>query len=391
VLRVQRDQILAFRLASHHLTARLPAGSLAAAAAACGIQDTPLNTAPLAFGARVEALGPTEVGHALTADKSLLGVWSVRGAPYVVPTGDAGVFTTGALPADQASFDVFLGGWAASIQAAGLSMAELLDAMAAAAVQALDRQVLPIDELRSQIARRVPALARLSRPSGAHADLPEPLVRALGLLGLVGIAAEPGSDPRLARTDANIARIDHWLGRPLSGGERPQARAELARRFLHCYGPSTPRAFAEWTTRSLEDARDAFGLLDDELVRVDAAGTRAWVLAGDADALVDPPQADGVRLLPPQDPYLQQRDRGTLLPDKTLHPRVWRPVRPPGVVLAAGQLVATWRSRRAGKRLAVTVEPLVGLPAPTRAAIQAEADRIALLRDCQAAQLTIGT
>ena len=389
MLRVERDQILAFRLGSHHLTARLPAGSLAAAAAACGIQDTPLNTAPLAFRARLEGLGPEDVGRALTADKSLLGVWSVRGAPYVVPSGEAAVFTTGALPVDERSFGVFLGGWAASVQAAGLSVLGLLDAMAQAATQALDRQALPIEDLRGQLAQRVPALARLSRPSGAHADLPEPLVRALGLLGLVCIAAQPGSDPRVARTDANVTRTDRWLGRPPPGGDRRQARAELARRFFHCYGPSTPRAFAEWTTRSFADAEDTFALLEGELVGVEAAGTQAWVLAGDAGVLADPSQADGVRLLPPQDPYLQQRDRTTLLPDKALHPQVWRPVRPPGVVLAAGQPVATWRSRRAGRHLAVTVEPLGRLPAPTRAAIQAEADRIALLRGCQAAQLTV--
>ncbi|MGH2663434.1 MAG: DNA glycosylase AlkZ-like family protein [Actinomycetota bacterium] len=27
----------------------------------------------------------------------------------------------------------------------------------------------------------------------------------------------------------------------------PEARAEVARRFLHCYGPATPQRFAEWT------------------------------------------------------------------------------------------------------------------------------------------------
>jgi hypothetical protein len=391
MLRVERDQILGFRLASHHLSVRLPAGSLVAAAAACGIQDTPLNTAPLAFWARVDALGPADLGHALAADKSLLALWSVRGAPHVIPLDDAGVFTTGALPVDQPSFEVFLGGWAGSLQAAGLSATDLLDAMATAAMAALDRQPLAIDELRNQLAQRVPALARLTRPSGAHADLPEPLVRALGLLGLVCIAAEPGTDPRLARTDATITRVDRWVGKPPADGDPSGARAELARRFLHCYGPSTPRAFAEWTTRSLADARDAFGLLDQELVEVDAAGTRAWVLAGDTDALVDPPEADGIRLLPPQDPYLQQRDRATLLPDKTQHSRVWRPVRPPGAVLAAGRLVATWRSRQTGRRLALTVEPLARLPAATRAAIQAEADQIAPLRNCQAAQVTIDT
>jgi hypothetical protein len=327
----------------------------------------------------------------VTADRSLLGVWSVRGAPSVVPTADAAVFTTGALPVDQASFGVFLGGWAASLETAGPSVPELLDAMASAASQALDGQPLPIDALRTEIDRRVPALTGLPRPGGAHADLPEPLLRALGLLGVVCIAVEPGSDPRLSRTDAKVARTDRWLGRPLPDGDRPRARAELARRFLHCYGPSTPRAFAEWTTRSVADARDAFALVDSELVEVDAAGTRAWALAADADPLADPPHADGIRLLPPQDPYLQQRDRTTLLPDKTLHQRVWRPVRPPGVVLTAGQPVATWRSRRADKRLAVTVEPLARLSAQTRAAIQAEADRIAPLRDCQAAQLTFDT
>jgi DNA glycosylase AlkZ-like len=391
MLRVERDQILRFRLASQHLIERLPAGSLLAAAAACGIQDTPLNTAPSAFHARVAELGPAEVGRALTADKSLLGVWSMRGAPHVVPTADAAVFTAGALPVDLVSFGVFLGGWAASLEAAGLSVPELLDAVATAAMQALDGQPLPIDELRTHIARRVPALAGLERPGGAHADMPEPLVRALGLLGVVCIAAEPGSDPRLARTDAKVARTDQWLGRPLPDGDRPLARAELARRFLHCYGPSTPRAFAEWTTRSVADARDAFALLDEDLVRVDAAGAKAWALAADADRLADPPQAGGIRLLPPQDPYLQQRDRTTLLPDKALHPMVWRPVRPPGVVLSAGHPVATWRSRRAGKRLAVTVEPLGPLATRARASIRAEADRIAQLRDCQAAQVTIGT
>lgn len=247
-------------------------------------------------------LGPAEVGRALTADKSLLGVCCVRGAPCVVPTADAAVFTAGALPVDQGSFGVFLGGWAASLEAAGLSVSELLDGMARAAMQALDGQPLLIDELRTQIARRVPALTGLSRPSGAHADLPEPLLRALGLLGLVCIAAEPGSDPRLARTDAKVARTDRWLGRPPPGGDRPRARAELARRFLHCYGPTTPRAFAEWTTRSVADARDAFALLDQELVEVDAAGTQVWALAADADPLADPPPADGIRPLPPQDP-----------------------------------------------------------------------------------------
>jgi len=40
----------------------------------------------------------------------LLAVWAMRGAPHLVPTGDAEVFTAGAMPADEASFAVLLGG-----------------------------------------------------------------------------------------------------------------------------------------------------------------------------------------------------------------------------------------------------------------------------------------
>jgi hypothetical protein len=50
---------------------------------------------------------------------------------------------------------------------------------------------------------------------GGRGDLPEPPLPALGLLGVVCIAAEPGNDPTLSRTDAKVARTDRWLGRPL--------------------------------------------------------------------------------------------------------------------------------------------------------------------------------
>jgi hypothetical protein len=54
--------------------------------------------------------------------------------------------------------------------------------------------------------------ARLRRRPRRPAEPPLP---ALGLLGVVCIAAEPGNDPTLSRTDAKVARTDRWLGRPL--------------------------------------------------------------------------------------------------------------------------------------------------------------------------------
>ena len=48
-----REQVVALRLARHHLSERLPAGS-AAEAAVVGLQDTPPGSAALALAARSE-------------------------------------------------------------------------------------------------------------------------------------------------------------------------------------------------------------------------------------------------------------------------------------------------------------------------------------------------
>jgi hypothetical protein len=115
-----REQILAFRLASHNLTRRLGPRSVTKAAAACGVQETPLGSAAMAFLARVEKLPPALLDRALFEDRTLVSLWAMRGAPYVVPARDLGVFTVGALPLDPASFKQSLGGWSDALAKVGL-------------------------------------------------------------------------------------------------------------------------------------------------------------------------------------------------------------------------------------------------------------------------------
>jgi hypothetical protein len=380
-LHATREQVLAFRLASHRLDRRLPPGSLLEAAAG-GIQETPHGTAPLALAARVEELTAQQVEAALAADRTLLAVWAMRGAPYLVPTGDVEVFTTGALPADETSFAVFLAGWAASVADAAIPAATLAGRLADAARTALDGRRLLVDDLRGELWRRVPELAKLRRPAGTRADMPEPLFRSIGLAGVACIAAGVGDRAELVRTD-------QWLPRPPPAVDHDQARAELVRRYLHLHGPSTPAAFAEWTQRAPADARAAFALVEGELVEVDSDGRGAVLLAADADALADPPAAEGVRLLPTQDPFLQQRDRATLLPDPAQRRRLWRPVGGPGLLLLDGRPAGTWRSQVRRGRLQVTVKPFGPLPAAAHAAVEAEAQRLAPFRGAASAEVTV--
>jgi hypothetical protein len=190
-------------------------------------------------------------------------------------------------------------------------------------------------------------------------------------------------------TESVLARTDQWLPKMSSPVDPPEARAELVRRFLHCYGPSTPHRFVEWTGRSLRDAKAAFDLVADELMEVDVADGWALLLASDRRALESPPTPSGVRLLPAQDPYLQQRDRATIVEDERARKRLWQAVRGPGAVLAAGDIVGTWRARTSRSRLQVTVEPFGRLTGRVRGEIEDEAQRIAPFRGCDGAEVTV--
>ena len=354
-----REQILAFRLAGHNLTRRLGPRSVTKAAAACGVQETPLGSAATAFRARVEKLTPALLDRTLFEDRTLVSLWAMRGAPYVVPAKDLGVFTVGALPLDPVSFKRSLGGWSDALEKVGLDPFETLERMASAAQAVLDGRTLNVNELRDGIYRRVRSFSKVKRPAFARDDMPEPLFRAIGTTGSACIVAGRGTD------------------------------AELARRFLHCYGPATTQQFADWTQRSLADAKKAFALIEEELVDVTLDRAKGWLLRRDDKALSSPPEPTGVRLLPVQDPYLQQRDRATVLPKEADRRKLWQAVRGPGAVLLDGEIVAAWRARTKGTRLEVTIEPFGRLARPAREAISAEAEGIAPFRGSQTAEITV--
>jgi DNA glycosylase AlkZ-like len=97
----------------------------------------------------------------------------------------------------------------------------------------------------------------------------------------------------------------------------------------------------------------------------------------DLSALESPPVAEGVRLIPPGDPYLQRPNRPLLAPDAGLRKRLFRPVASPGAALSDGRLAGFWRVEATGRRATLTVETLGPLP---RGDLEEEARRVAELR-----------
>ncbi len=155
------------------------------------------------------------------------------------------------------------------------------------------------------------------------------------------------------------------------------ARRELARRYLHVFGPTTPAAFATWAGIGAAEAATAFGALKRSLTAVRTPIGEAWILSRDEPAFRDPAGAPApARLLPSGDAYylLQGADRELLVPEEENRLALWTSRVWPGAVLVAGKIVGTWR-RSQGK---LTIEPWRRLSRAERTAVEAEAETLPL-------------
>jgi hypothetical protein len=153
------------------------------------------------------------------------------------------------------------------------------------------------------------------------------------------------------------------------------ARLELARRYLHVYGPSTAASFAKWAGIGAQEAVAAFGALDVTPVRTPIGD--GWILAADeAELRAGAAPAAPARLLPSGDAYylLQGADRELLVPNAKQRATLWTSRVWPGAVLVDGEIVGTWRRAQAK----LTVEPWRKLSPAERDAVVAEAETLPL-------------
>ncbi|MEV0606159.1 winged helix DNA-binding domain-containing protein [Polymorphospora rubra] len=393
-VKVSRDDVIAFRLHAQHLTERLGELGLVDAAGACGVQNSPPGSALLALHARVRNLLPDRVDEAVAGDKSLMQSWCMRGSPFCFPTADAPVFTTGVLPPTEEAMRQFILGAGPAVDKLGLGLTETVDLTGAEIGDVLRGRQLAIDELGAELAERI--ARRLSKkqreiweqegPHAAGQPLGEAVVhfcvRILTLRQAVCFAPREGNK-------APFVLVDEWLGNPIPDTGPEAARAELLRRYLRCYGPSTRADFAAWLGVRAGDAAPWWTLVEDEMTPVEF-GRKTWILAEDLDALRSPPTPKGVRLLPPRDPYTQLRDRETII-DKQRHRDVWKPVGDPGTALADGRIIGIWRPRKNGRKLTVTLKTFDALPARTKKPLQAEAEQVATLRGAASVDVEFDT
>jgi hypothetical protein len=163
----------------------------------------------------------------------------------------------------------------------------------------------------------------------------------------------------------------------LAPSEAPSERHDVVRAYLRLLGPATPKLVAAYLDAPVKDVQARWPA---DAVEIDVEGERRWLLAEDADRLGEPPPRIP-RLLGPFDLYLQARDRSLLVGQPEQAKELWRALGRPGGVLVDGEIAGTWRARRSGASVAVTVS-LWGPASPrTRRAIGEQAERLAASRE----------
>jgi hypothetical protein len=353
MLRLDGEQALGYRVAGHHLHRRTDPLT---AVAACGLQDFPPGWAAVALHAR--ARGRLDPDRVVTVN-------AMRGAPYVVPREDARIFTGALVPGDEDLRALVGSGPARELAAAGVSVRDALDQVAAAAREGLAGGPLERDDFHQALRERLPeALLPWCRGCRSHHVRPG-LWRALGPLEVTRMAGR--ATWALAETPSM----------PLA-----EARAELARRFLRCFGPATHTQLAAWAQTAPRHANALFDAIEDELEPVRMDGGRRWILADERPRAERPPAARGVRLLGGHDPYVAQPDREALVPDAAVRKRLFPAVGRPGVVLHDGAIAGLWRGRKKGDVLEMELDWL-GAPVD----VGAEARAVARLRECRTARV----
>jgi len=363
---LDRDQVLAHRLARHRLDRRrrIPL----AQAAACPASDFQRDSALLGLAARTQSVSADRYAAAIDAGDLILGP-NLRAALHAVDPDSASLFGRTAISPDDDELAKQLGDGAM----AGLERAKIAPTDALAEVAEATRAAL--------------ANGRSLDRTGLHDQLRE-RVREELLPWCKGCKSHHVS-PMLWRYAGVVAGMRLDSERRFRAGRAGRRRrgADLVLGYLSFYGPADVKGLAAWARLAPAQARRLWDEVAGDLVEVEWDGGSGWIPAGDRKALESPPQPRGLVLIPARDPYLQQADRETLVPDAALRKRLLRAVASPGAVLRDGRLAGTWRVKAKGKRSEFTVERVGRL---SKADLEDECERITALRGAEGFGLTLG-
>jgi hypothetical protein len=349
---VTREQVLGFRVRAQQLDRE--SGSLDDTAVLdIGVQDTGTDGGLWALAIRGVDVPPL--------DDELATAWTIRGAPHLYRRSDLPAVAGATAPYSDADAGKRIFDAAKPLKAAGIPNLAALDVVAEAM-----RSIVTEPMVKGEMSGRLtavmePPYLRFCVPCDATHVYEMPF-RLAALRA--GLELQPGTSPPVLQ--------------PIPGFQPAStvaARLDVVRAYLRLLGPATPKLVAGYLDAPVKDVQARW---PEDVVEVDVEGERRWLLADDADRLDDPPAA--TRLLGAFDLYLQARDRPLLVADSAHAKDLWRMLGRPGGVLAGGAIVGTWRARKTGAAVTVSVDLWEPVQPAVRTAIGEQAERLAQFR-----------
>ena len=328
------DQIRNFRLRSHHLDREYAKTDAIYLAEACGFQNSPPGAWEAALFHRIPTLLQEDADRLLYEEKSLLQAWSFRGAPVVFPTAAKDIFLSALVPEEGEKW----------IYTDGIGLA-------------LDFLQMDFDQVLRLLLQVIPRLEEVVLESKNTLD--QTLARWIcplrpcSFLGLVVFGRRNGIYPTFTSPKSWVEASSQ----PGTAVPPKEAVQKLVRKYLHCYGPSTPSHMAAWLGCTPRQARRMWDTVADELESAKILGKKAFFLASDRQALESPaPLKRDLVLIDAHDPFLDQRDRQILQPEKSFHRRIWRTVANPGAILYRGEVIGIWNAKKQKNGLDFVIE-----------------------------------
>ncbi|HEV2921166.1 MAG TPA: crosslink repair DNA glycosylase YcaQ family protein, partial [Actinomycetota bacterium] len=280
-------QVMGWRTARHHLDERVPAKAVVdVAGRIAGLHAQVMSSAELTLAARVEGLGPDDVGRALWEEHSLVKTWAMRGTLHLLPAAE--------FPLWQAALSTRRG-WEAGAWQRAFATREELERINQAVAEALDGRLLTREELAARVGELTGNAELGDHLRGSWGAMLKPAAA----LGLLCFAPGQGQQVRFTRPDT-------WLG-GWALRDPEAAMDAVTRRFLAASGPVTREDFARWWgIPSPAQGGKLLERLGDEVAQVEVEGAAAYALAADLAGLAaaGPGGPRTVRLLPAFDQYV---------------------------------------------------------------------------------------
>lgn len=394
------DQIRSFRLRSHHLDRIYGRETLLEAAGACGLQNSPPGAWEAAIHNRIPELGGKELRVVLEENKILLQAWSFRGVPVVFPAEERRTFLSALIPAEGEPW-IYTRGIGLALDALGLDFDYLLrllfqvipglDHRSISGKNELDQMLAAwmepfLPEEKRQIWNQPSMYGSPDRQTVGGAAVSF-LLRPCSFMGQVVFGKRRGGSPEFTSVGRWLNEADREPGQTDLPGPDGEASRCLVRKFLHCYGPSSPDLFGEWLGCSGKQARRMWNLAAEEMEPVSVMGKKKFFLREDRQILFESPDfSRGPLLLSGYDPYLDQRDRQILQPDSRLRRKIWRTVANPGAVVTEGRVTGIWTARK--KKDGLEVDISLWEPGDSRRRLTELAEDYAAFRGLALSELT---